>query len=78
MSDVNEWFDDKFGSAPVFIGNEEKRREWDAMDPMIKRAVTQNIREYLHVMENRVAIDTMDLVIEDLVKRIEKLEGKNE
>jgi hypothetical protein len=78
MSDVSDWFDDRLGSAPIFIGNEEKKREWDEMDPQIKKEVTNNIRSYVHMMENRVAIETMALVIEDLVKRIDKLEGKND
>ena len=54
--------------------SEEAQREWDALDPKVKRLVTHHLNESVKMMSNTVAIQTMAFYIQELAERIEKLE----
>jgi len=69
----------KFGSAPlekmIFL-SEEKQQEWDAFDPSIKEAIRKNIHGYCSKLENKLSIEVLCHVINEMAQRIEVLEKK--
>ena len=65
-------------SIPKLIfSNDEKRKEWENMDPQLKRSVTSMLKEYSKHMTLELTVDTLVQIISDMNIRIEKLE-KNE
>lgn len=62
-----------FESRMVFV-DEKKKKEWDELDSSVKKSVVAHLRETTKCMEQSLAIDFLCLVIQDLIKRIEKLE----
>lgn len=68
--------EDKLGYSKYYFMDDKYKEEWDTLDPQLKKSVTQHIEMYTRKMQQGVAIRTMSLVIEDLVKRIEGLESK--
>ncbi len=75
----------KFGSFPfesefskMIFMSKEKEKEWEEMDESLKRSITRNLKETCSKMENKMAIELLCHVINDMGKRISELESKNE
>lgn len=73
--------DPKFGSAPVFENydriifmDKDKEKEWEDLNPSVKKSYISNLKETCDKMENKVAIEFLCHVINDLSKRIDRLE----
>jgi len=60
-------------NAIVFT-DEAKEKEWDDLDPKIKKQVMFHLKETTEEMEIRMALDVICHVINDLAKKIENLE----
>ncbi len=70
-----------FGAAPVgsmIFMDEEKRAEWENLDPEVKKSSLQILVQTCKQMENTLAIEFLANVIQDLVHKIENLESWKE
>jgi hypothetical protein len=66
---------EKNNSAPVMIfTDEEKRKAWERLDPVIKKGVMANLNRTCRRPTNEMSIDTLCNVVIDLAERIELLE----
>jgi len=68
----------KFGSAPVqdklIFMNEEKEKEWEELDPSIKKTCLAHLKETCSMMEHKAAIQLLCHVINEMGERIKRLE----
>jgi len=69
-----------YGSAPItydklIFFDKEKEKEWHELDPSSKAICLSNLKEACSKMENKIAIELLCHVINDLIKRMEKLES---
>ena len=53
--------------------DEDKQKEWDDMEPSIKRAVLSNLQGYTSKMTTNIAIETLAHAINELSLRIDAL-----
>ena len=67
----------KYGSAPIFLTS-QSQKEWDEMNDDVKKSVLANLSLYTEKLEVKMAIDVLACSINDLIKRIEKLETPND
>lgn len=66
--------DDRYGLAPIIFLDEEKRKEWEQMEPSMKREVYSLLHSCADKMETKVMIEMLCNVIIDMDKRIQGLE----
>ncbi len=59
----------------IFL-DEAKRKEWEDLDPSVRRGVFNHLHSTANEMEMRTCIDLLCNVIIDLEKRVEELENK--
>ncbi len=68
----------KYANAPVYDSliffDEQKKKEWEDMPEGQKSFVMNNLNECCSKMENKLAIEMLCHVINDLSERIKKLE----
>jgi len=62
----------------MILINEEKQKEWDELDQNVKKRITSNLRQSCDMMENKLAIELLCNVINDLNERVRKLEDRND
>jgi hypothetical protein len=60
----------------VFIN--ENREMWDKADEHVKKRIMHLLHEMAKDMQAKVAVEMLCLVVEDVVKRIEKIESRFE
>lgn len=65
--------DDKVADGTAWFDPEYKKA-WEELDPNVKESISQYLTMSIQKMENRIALETMACVIEDLIKRVKKLE----
>lgn len=68
----------KYGSAPVdslVFMDEEKKKEWDNLDSSLKDFILNHLSSVADKMSDRVAIEMLCHVVDDLLKRIKELEN---
>jgi len=69
-----------YGSAPVetydklIFLDKDKEKEWEEMDEATKTSCLNHLKETCSQMENKLAIELLCHVINDLSKRLKKLE----
>jgi len=69
-----------YGSAPIeeydklIFLNEEKEKEWEELDDSTKKFCLDHLKETCSKMQNKLAIELLCHVINDLSERIKKLE----
>lgn len=66
--------DEKYGSAPIIFLDEEKRKEWESLEPSIKRNVYSMLHTCANQMEVKISIEMLCNVIIDMDQRIQILE----
>jgi hypothetical protein len=66
--------ENKYGSAPIIFLDEEKRKEWENVDPSIRRNVYSMLHSCADKMEMKICIEMLCNVIIDMDKRIQDLE----
>lgn len=69
----------KFGSAPLdslVEMSEEKRKEWEELDPKYKETLRNNIIVVSNEFSNRLSIEILCHLYEELDKRIKVLENE--
>lgn len=69
--------EDIFGLAPIIFIDEEKRKEWEEMEPSLKREVYSLLHSCSEKMEAKIMIEMLCNVIIDMDKRIQDLERKD-
>lgn len=62
----------------IVFTDEAKEKEWEELDPAVKKHVMFNLKATTDEMEIRMALDVICHVINDLARKIEKLEKKGE
>jgi hypothetical protein len=67
----------KYASAPIVFIDEEKRKEWEAMDPSIRREVYSLLHSCSKQMEHKIMIEMLCNIIIDMDNRIQDLERKD-
>jgi len=67
--------EDKFGSAPIFLGSKE-RKEWESMDESVKEDVKRYLSLCAEKMENKMFVNMLSVVVEDLIKEVAELRDK--
>ncbi len=65
---------DKYGSAPIIFLDEEKRKQWENMDPALRSSVFGMLHSCADKMEMKVMIEMLCNVIINMDKRIQELE----
>lgn len=60
----------------LIIIDEEKRKEWDEMDPKIKKTILNNLQKFTDEMEVTLSIQLLSNIIVDMNKRLCDLENK--
>ncbi len=65
---------DKYGSAPIIFLDEEKRKEWEHMDPALKSSVFGMLHSCADKMQTKVMIEMLCNIIIDMDKHIQELE----
>lgn len=65
---------EKYGSAPLIFLDEEKRKEWEKLDPSIRKGVFSMLHSCADKMEIKILIEMLCNVIIDMDKRIQELE----
>lgn len=53
----------------------EAKKAWESLEANVKETISHHLATSIEKMENRVAIEMMACVIEDLIKRVKKLES---
>jgi len=68
----------KYGSAPldsiIFI-DEQKKEEWDNMEPQIKKHIENNMHAYMSQLSLEKSIETLFHVFNDMNERLKRLEN---
>ena len=65
---------EKYGAVgKMLFLDEDKQKEWDDMEPSLKRAVMSNLQGYTSKMSTNIAIETLAHAINELSIRIDKL-----
>ncbi len=59
---------------PIIFMNEEKRKEWEELDPSIRKNVYSLLQSCTEKMEMKITIEILCNVIIDMDERIQKLE----
>ncbi len=70
--------DNKYGSAPLIFFDDEKRKEWENLDPAIRNNIFSLLHSAADKMETKLCLQILCNVIIDMDKRIQDLEKKNE
>jgi len=60
----------------LIIMDEDKRKEWEDMDPALRKSVMSNLKHFTDEMEACISIQLLSNVIVDLNNRICDLENK--
>lgn len=68
---------DKYGTAPIIFLDEQKRKEWENLEPSMKREVYSLLHSCADKMETKMMIEMLCNVIIDMDKRIQKLEKES-
>jgi len=68
---------EKYGSSPIIFLDDEKRKEWEKLDPSIRNNIFSLLHSCADKMEMKICIEMLCNVIIDLDKRIQKLEQVN-
>ena len=71
-------YESKDSYDAIVFTDEAKEKEWEELDPAVKREVMFNLKATTDEMEIRMALDVICHVINDLARKIEKLEKKGE
>ncbi len=69
--------DNKYGSAPIIFLDEEKRKEWENLEPSTRREAYSLLHSCADKMESKMMIEMLCNIIIDMDKRIQYLEMKN-
>lgn len=64
----------RYGSAPLIFFDEDKRKEWEELDPCIRKNVFRMLHSCADKMEMKVCIEMLCNVIIDMDKRLQELE----
>lgn len=67
--------DEIYGSAPIFIVDEQKRKEWEDMPAGIKEGIKKHLHQMCQKVGTDIAIQILCNVYNDLSNRMDKLEG---
>lgn len=67
---------DKFGSCPIVFVDEKKQKEWDSLDENTKKFVKSNIHAAMKELTQKLQIEMLCHLYNDLSKRIDDLEKK--
>ncbi len=67
----------KYSSAPIVFLDEEKRKEWDNLDPAMKNNIFSMLHSCSKQMESKMMIEMLCNIIIDMDKRIQDLERQN-
>lgn len=70
--------DEKLGSAPLIFLDEQKRKEWENLDPSIRKSVFSMLHSCTEKMEIKICVEMLCNVIIDLDKRIQCLENNRD
>jgi hypothetical protein len=89
LKGINEGFklkspkfnENKYASAPIgydkmIFMDKDKEKEWETMDASVKKHVLANLESTCSMMENKISIQLLCHVINDLGKKIEELQQK--
>lgn len=60
----------------LIIMDEDKRKEWEDMDPALRKRVMNHLKQFTDEMEASISIQLLSNVIVDLNNRICDLENK--
>ncbi len=63
------------GLGVLIFNDHSKEEEWKSLDPAVKKAVVGRLAESCSMMTTNIAIETLAHAINDLAKRVDKLEG---
>jgi len=66
----------EFGCSPIVFLDEEKRKEWEEMDPEVKKTIMSMLHGATKKLTTDLSIELLCNVIIDMNERIEKLENK--
>ena len=66
-----------FGSAPIVFFDEEKRKEWEELDPSTRKNVYSLLHSCVDQMQTKVCLEMLCNVIIDMDKRIQELEKES-
>lgn len=62
------------GYEKIIFMDKDKEKEWEDMDPSVKKHVLAHLESTCSMMENKISIQLLCHVINDLEKRIQELE----
>lgn len=62
-------------SKMVFM-NDEQKKEWDELDPQVKKTVERNLKEYADRMTLEHTVDMLVQICQDLIDKVEMLENR--
>lgn len=62
-------------SKMVFM-DEGQKKEWDELDPQIKRTVVHNLKMYTDRMTCEATVNMLVAICQDLIDRVEMLENR--
>ncbi len=68
---------EKYSLAPIVFLDDEKRKEWDEMDPELKKRVFSVLHTCMKEMELKIVIEMLCNIIIDMNERIKLLEENN-
>ncbi len=59
----------------IFV-SEEKEKEWADLEPGLKSSIMSNLRYFADRSENRISIEMLCHVVQELLERVKKIEEK--
>ena len=59
-----------------YFTDEGKKKEWENLDPRVKKTVISHLNQSVKMMTLEVAVDTLALVINDMYTELQELKKK--
>lgn len=78
LESIKDLTNQNFGSSPIYFSDKQKRKEWEEMDPKLKKHAMDNIQNYIDHLHDRSIIEFLGNIMGDFHERLLKIENKND